>query len=83
MAAEAPMRVAATAAPPGQALRRMLERGMSDYTFDADRFARTLAANGRVEALVLAYPAVNTPDPDMPFAERVRALVADASYQLK
>jgi len=83
MAGEAPMRAAAAAGPPGQALRRMLERGMVDYAFDADRFARTLAAEERVEALVLAYPAVNRADRDMPFAERVRALVADASYQLK
>jgi uncharacterized protein (DUF1800 family) len=83
MAADGPMRVGASAAPPGQALRRMLERGMGDYAFDADRFARTLAAEARVDALLLAYPAVNAPDADMPFGDRVRALVADASYQLK
>jgi len=83
MAAEAPMRVAAAAGAPGQALRRMLEQGMGDYAFDADRFAGSLAKTERVDALVLAYPAVSSPDREMPFPERVRALVADASYQLK
>ena len=36
-----------------------------------------------MEALVLALPAVNPVEKDAMFAERVRALVADAAYQLK
>jgi uncharacterized protein (DUF1800 family) len=83
MASEMPMRTAAQAGAPGQALRRMLERGMVDYAFDAERFAASLGAAARVETLVLAYPAVNAIDREAPLPERVRALVADASYQLK
>jgi hypothetical protein len=72
-------------AAPGQALRRMLERGMTDYAFDGDRFAETLGAKGqaRVDALLLALPAVNPVEKEAMFPDRVRALVADAAYQLK
>jgi uncharacterized protein (DUF1800 family) len=72
-------------AGPGAQLRRMLERGMTDYVFDADRFSRSLGSRGgdRLQDLVLAYPAVNTDDKEAPVGDRVRALVADASFQLK
>jgi hypothetical protein len=70
---------------PGAQLRRMLERGMSDYVFDGERFARSLGSAGgeRLQDLVLAYPAVSASDKEAPVGERVRALVADASFQLK
>ena len=60
-------------------------RNMADYVFDADRFGASLgpAARERVERLVLAYPDVNAVEAGSPVPERVRALVADASYQLK
>jgi hypothetical protein len=63
----------------------MLERGMADYAFDGDRFAQSLGAGGgeRLEHLVLAYPAVGAQDKDAQVGDRVRALVADASFQLK
>jgi uncharacterized protein (DUF1800 family) len=69
----------------GAAVRRMLERGMADYAFDADRFAATLGAKGaaRLDSLLLAYPAVGPTPAEAPIGDRVRALVADASYQLK
>jgi len=70
---------------PGAQLRRMLERGMSDYVFDGERFARSLGSAGgeRLQDLVLAYPAVSPSDKEAPVGDRVRALVADASFQLK
>ena len=83
MAGDMAIQTSATANAPGQAMRRMLERGMADYAFDADRFAASLRNAARLETLVLAYPAVGSQDRDAPLAERVRALVADASYQLK
>jgi uncharacterized protein (DUF1800 family) len=69
----------------GAAMRRMLERGMVDYAFDADRFGAMLGAKGaeRLDSLVLAYPAVAAMPAGAPMEERVRALVADPSYQLK
>jgi uncharacterized protein (DUF1800 family) len=69
----------------GAPMRRMLERGMVDYAFDADRFGAALGAAGgeRLESLVLAYAAVGPMPAEAPVGERVRALVADASYQLK
>jgi len=70
---------------PGAPLRRMLERGMTDYAFDGERFARSLGSAGgeRLQDLVLAYPAVSPSDTEAPVGDRVRALVADASFQLK
>ncbi len=66
-------------------MRRALERGMSDYAFDGDRFAASLGTAGakRLDKLVLAYPPVNGDEAQAPMPDRVRALVADASYQLK
>ena len=85
MAAPVAMRENGKGGAPGQAVRRMLERGMIDYAFDGERFAESLGVAGqaRVEALVLAVPPVNPVEQDAMFAERVRALVADAAYQLK
>ena len=72
---------------PGERYRRMMERGMADYTFDAERFIRSLpvSADGaaRVDQLVLATAAVNPAPEDADAAERVRVLVADPAYQLK
>ena len=72
---------------PGERYRRMMERGMADYTFDGERFIRSLpvSADGaaRVDNLVLAATAVNPAPEDADAAERVRVLVADPAYQLK
>ena len=83
--AATPVAMRATPGQGGAAIRRMLERGMADYAFDADRFGASLGAKGgeRLESLVLAYPAVVPAPADAPIGDRVRALVADASYQLK
>jgi hypothetical protein len=80
-----PMPMNAQGSAPGAALARTLERGMADYVFDAERFAASLGRNGdeRLERLVLAYPAVNAVEAQASMPDRVRALVADASYQLK
>ena len=69
----------------GGAVRRMLERGMADYVFDAERFGGALGAKGdaRLQSLVLAYPPVGPIPEEAPVGDRVRALVADAAYQLK
>jgi hypothetical protein len=67
---------------PRAPLRRMMERGMASYAFDAQGWARSLDP-ARMDALVLAAPAVNPPAEGLDVAERVRALVSDAAYQLK
>jgi hypothetical protein len=53
--------------------------------FDAERFGGALGAKGgaRLQSLVLAYPPVGPMPEEAPVGDRVRALVADASYQLK
>ena len=81
----APVAMNAQGGVAGRDLARALERGMTDYVFDAERFASSLGRNGqaRLDSLVLAYPAVNPVQADAPLPDRVRALVADASYQLK
>jgi uncharacterized protein (DUF1800 family) len=80
-------RVEPAKAAPGERYRRMLERGMADYAFDADRFDRTLDSSprgaARIDGLVLATDAVSAIAPDLDPAERVRALVSDPAYQLK
>jgi len=72
---------------PGERYRRIMERGMADYSFDGERFIRSLpvSADGaaRVDKLVLATPPVNAPPDDADAAERVRVLVADPAYELK
>ena len=71
----------------GERYRRMIERGMADYTFDGERFIRSLpvSADGaaRVDKLVLATPPVNPAPEDADAAERVRVLIADPAYELK
>jgi uncharacterized protein (DUF1800 family) len=66
-------------------MRRALERGSADYAFDAERFGTSLGSDAgkHLENLVLAYPPVNGHESDASMADRVRALVADAAYQLK
>ena len=74
------------AGAPGERYRRMLERGMSDYAFDAERFDRVLASApgpARIDRLLLATDAVNALPDGLDSAERVRALVADPAYQLR
>ena len=71
---------------PEQRLRRMMERGMASYGFDAAAFAQSLGGRvdrERLEQLALAMPAVNRPGADLDDAERIRAFVADPAYQLK
>jgi uncharacterized protein (DUF1800 family) len=67
----------------GQRYRRMLERGMADYSFDADHFDRSMADAARIDRLVLASDAVSPVPAGADPAEHVRALVADPAYQLK
>ena len=88
MTAPAPMRDDANPQKGrGERYRRMMERGMADYTFDGERFIRSLpvSADGaaRVDMLVLAAAPVNPAPEDADAAERVRTLVADPAYQLK
>jgi len=65
---------------PEQRYRRMLERGMADYTFDSTHFNGTSV--GHVEKLVLATSAVNSVE-GLEGAELVRALASDPAFQLK
>src|SRR5471030_1009330 len=71
----------------GERYRRMLERGMADYAFDAERFDRAIAnpssGPSRMDRLVLATDAVTPPPDGLDPAERVRALVSDPAFQLK
>ena len=66
---------------------RMMERGMAGYGFDAERFAKSVAATAnrpeRIERLLLATSAVNRPEDALEEPERVRSLVSDPAYQLK
>jgi uncharacterized protein (DUF1800 family) len=74
-------------AGPAERYRRMLERGMADYAFDADRFDRSIATAAsdasRIDRLVLCAGAVNAVPADLDPSERVRALVSDPAYQVK
>jgi hypothetical protein len=65
---------------PEQRYRRMLDRGMTDYTFDAQHFSGTSV--GHVEKLVLAMAPVNSMS-GLEGAELVRALAYDPTFQLK
>ena len=67
---------------PRQRFRRMMERGMESYAFDAQQWSGSIGDAG-IERLVLAAPAVNRPAAGLDVADRVRALVADPAYQLK
>ncbi|MGZ5042006.1 MAG: DUF1800 domain-containing protein [Usitatibacter sp.] len=72
---------------PGERYRRMLQQGMGDYAFDADRFERSVSRDAggalRIERLVLATDAVNPVASDLDTGERVRLLVGDPAYQLR
>ena len=90
MAAAAPAdteNMQATGSGPGERYRRMLERAMASYAFDAPRFMRSLGGGGepapRMERLLLATPAVNGVAADLDTAERVRLLVTDPAFQLR
>ncbi len=63
--------------------RRMMERGMQAYSFDWDRWSRSLGKDTPLQGLVLAQAPVNPPSSDSAGAELVRQLVADPAYQLK
>jgi hypothetical protein len=67
--------------------RRMMERGMTTYSFDwgtwSRAFAETQGRRGRMERLVLAISPVRAVPTGAEDAEFVRALVADPAYQLK
>jgi uncharacterized protein (DUF1800 family) len=65
---------------PEQRYRRMLDRGMTDYTFDASHFDGTSVRH--VERLVLATGAVNSTE-GLQGPELVRALASDPAFQLK
>lgn len=67
---------------PRPRLRRMMERGMASYAFDAQRWTRSIG-DANIEQLVLATPAINPPAAGADVVERVRGLVADPAYQLK
>jgi uncharacterized protein (DUF1800 family) len=85
---EASMRVGDARAEEGGRgghLRRLMARGMGDYSFDGARWMRTLGAapDARIDRLVLATAPVDALTARVGTAERVRGLVADAAYQLK
>jgi uncharacterized protein (DUF1800 family) len=63
-------------------MRRMLERGMASYGFDAPQWSRSIG-DAQIERLVLAAPAVNPISAGPDVVERVRVLVADPAYQIK
>jgi uncharacterized protein (DUF1800 family) len=67
---------------PRQRFRRMMERGMASYAFDAQQWSRSIGDAG-IEGLVLAAPAVNRPAAGLEVVDHVRAVVADPAYQLK
>jgi uncharacterized protein (DUF1800 family) len=75
------------AMPARAGMRRTLERGMSGYAFDADRWSRDVAASPdrdrRIEALVLAMPPANALPAGIDEAGRVREMIADPVYQLR
>jgi uncharacterized protein (DUF1800 family) len=65
-------------------IRGMLERGMTDYAFDVDRFSSKRKGDSEsLERLVLAAPAVTPTPGDAGTLDQVRALVADPAFQLR
>jgi hypothetical protein len=62
-------------------MRAMLERGFGSYAFDAAAWQGPLAANARLDALVLPIAPVSAPKASG--MERLEALVADPAYQLR
>ncbi len=87
MAPENAMRETQAKGEGADRFRRMLERGMADYAFDAGRFARSMdsgdGAAGSLERLALATPPVSALGDERDLVERVRVLVADPAFQLK
>jgi len=75
----APQPAAAAATPLEQRYRRMLERGMADYTFDVSLVP---SSPPRLTKLALAAPPVGSMS-GLEGTELVRALVADPAFQLK
>ena len=78
----------ASAQRPDEALRRSLERGMTSYAFDPERWSRgvhngTQDRGAYVTALVLAAAPANPVPAGDDEASLVRALVADPVYQLR
>jgi uncharacterized protein (DUF1800 family) len=79
---------AASMQRPGEAMRRSLERGMTSYAFDPERWSLGVQ-NGTqdrasyVTALVLAAAPANPVPAGGDEASLVRALVADPVYQLR
>ncbi|MEO5695018.1 MAG: DUF1800 domain-containing protein [Usitatibacter sp.] len=63
--------------------RKMMDQGMQTYSFDWDRWSRSLGKDTPLQGLVLAQAPVNPPASDSAGAELVRQLVADPAYQLK
>ena len=87
MPPEGGMRDAQAKAEGADRFRRVLERGMADYAFDAGRFSRTMdsggGAAGSLERLALATPPVSAAGVQHELVDRVRELVADPAFQLK
>ena len=68
---------------PESRFRRMMERGLQAYSFDWERWSRTLGRDSRIESLMLATSAVNPVPANAEGVEFVRYLVSDPTYQLK
>jgi uncharacterized protein (DUF1800 family) len=87
MPPEGGMREAQAQGEGADRFRRMLERGMTDYAFDAGRFSRAMDSRdggaGSLEHLALATPPVSASGDERDLVERVRLLVADPAFQLK
>jgi uncharacterized protein (DUF1800 family) len=78
------MRVADAKGEGPDRIRGMLERGMTDYAFDIDRFsAKRKGDSASLEHLVLAAPAVTPAQAEAGTLDQVRALVADPAFQLR
>ncbi len=87
MAPAAGTREAEAKADGADRYRRILERGMADYAFDAGRFSRAMAAApdgaASVERLALATPPISASADGSDLVEHLRQLVADPAFQLK
>jgi hypothetical protein len=68
-------------------MRRALERGMTGYGFEAERWSRAIQGGARREArmqsLVLAMAPSQSVAGGLDESARVRAWVADPAYQLR
>ncbi len=72
---------------PEERLQRLMERALSTYSFDWERWADALPAQGareeQVRRVLLAIDPVELPSPSRDGYALVRALTADPAYQLK